>query len=135
MRSNWGAVHGSALHEIMEHYALAIRGTYEDGKKVLAKDKKKWKAWRARLKEIYFRGEDGTSIIDMAKPKDVEDTDKWCDGCRAPDGLETLCDITGEKLIDMVDKGCNGCPKSLYEESVKIMDKYMARYEPMLDHT
>lgn len=130
MRKNWGAEHGSALHEIMEHYALAIRGTYEDGKKVLAKDKKKWLAWRARIKDAYKRNEDGTAIYDYAKPKDVRDEDGWCDGCRAGD--ESLCDITGEKLETMQEHGCEGCPKALYEESIEIMERYMARYEPLL---
>jgi predicted RNA-binding Zn-ribbon protein involved in translation (DUF1610 family) len=130
MRKNWGAVHGSALHEIMENYANAIRGTTEDGKKVLVKDQKKWKAWRARLKEIYYRQENGISIINLAKSKDVQDDSKWCNGCSA--GGDALCEITGEHLSIMQDNGCAGCPKSLYNESVKIMEKYMARYEPML---
>lgn len=132
MESNWGAVHGTALHEIMEHYALAVRGTLEDGTKVVSKDKKKWLDWRERLKEIYYRKEDGTSIIDLAKPKDVANVDLWCDGCRKADGLKTVCDITGERLVNMVAQGCNGCPKALYEESVVLMEKYMARYAPML---
>ncbi len=131
MRSNWGALHGSALHEIMENYANAIRGTTEDGKKVKAKDKKLAIAWEDRLREIYYRNDDGSSIIDLAKPKDVNDESKWCDGCLSEDS--SVCDITGERLETMIEHGCGGCPKGLYEESVKIMDKYMARYVPMLN--
>jgi len=130
MRKNWGAEHGSAMHEIMEHYALAVRGTYEDGSKVLVKDKKKWLAWRPRIKDAYKRREDGTAIYDYAKPKDVGDEDTWCDSCQA--GGEALCEITGEKLADMMANGCQGCPKPLYEESMDIMERYMARYEVML---
>lgn len=131
MRKNWGAEHGSALHEIMEHYALAIRGTYEDGKKVLAKDKKKWLAWRARVKDAYHRKEDGSAIYDYAKPKDVADPETWCSSCQA--GGEAVCDVTGEKLATMQEHGCKGCPKPLLDESLEIMERYMAHYGPMLE--
>lgn len=136
MRSNWGAVHGTALHQIMEDYALAIRGTKEDSTKVLAKEKKKWLNWQLALKKAYKRGtENGQkdpdfAIWQLAKPKDVANEKKWCKGCLGKE--DALCQITGETLETMSEEGCAGCPKALYEESVKLMEKYVARHDPIL---
>jgi hypothetical protein len=131
MKSNWGAEHGSALHEIIENYALAIRGTYEDGKLIDNVDKLKWLDWPERLKDIYKRNAKGKALYDIAKPKDVADSTKWCKGCTSKK-KNALCLITGETLLDMQSKGCQGCPQSLYEESVALFTKYINRYDPIL---
>jgi len=137
LRSNWGANHGTALHQIMENYALAIRGTTEDGKKVSATNTKKWLNWQNELKRIYKRGTDNGqtdpdfAIFDIAKPKDVTDPEKWCISCQS--GKEdALCKRTGETLAYMNTRGCQGCPEGLYHESIKIMTKYVARHDAIL---
>jgi hypothetical protein len=139
LRSNWGAVHGTALHQIMEDYALALRGTCEANKEVTKTNTKKWLNWKLALKKAYKRGTDNGqkdpdfAIYDLAKPKDVADPEKWCVSCQS--GKEdALCKITGETLSDMQERGCNGCPNDLYNGSVKLMDKYIARYDPILQN-
>ena len=137
MRSNWGAVHGTALHHIMENYALAVRGTEEDGKKVSNIKKKKWLNWQNELKRAYKRGTDNGqsdpdfAIWDISKPKDVSDPDKWCVSCQSGKA-DALCKRTGETLNDMQEKGTMGCPEALWHESVKIMTKYVARHDAIL---
>lgn len=129
MKSNWGANHGSALHEIMENYANAIRGTLQDGTKVKAKEKKQWLNWQEELKKAYLLNKD-SAIWFLAKPKDVQDEDKWCDSCKAGD--DSLCEITQQKLSFMQENGCAGCPSALYDESVELLGRYVARYDPIL---
>jgi len=46
LSTNWGAVHGSALHEVMENYAIGTRGTHESGAVVLKDEKKELLDWR-----------------------------------------------------------------------------------------
>lgn len=137
MRSNWGAVHGTALHQVMENYALAIRGTREDGTPVTEEEKEQWLNWEEEVRKIYFRGTDNGqtdpdfAIYDLAKPKDVNNEDKWCENCKTRKE-NALCYVTGETLREMQARGCQGCPEGLYEESMELMAKYVARYKPVL---
>jgi len=137
MKSNWGAVHGTALHQIMEDYALAIRGTREDGTKLTKVEIKKGLDWKEALRKAYLRGTDNGqtdesfAIYDLAKPKDVENEKKWCVSCKSGK-KNALCDTTGETLAEMNAKGCQGCPCGLFEESLKLTQKYVDKYDPVL---
>jgi hypothetical protein len=136
LSTNWGAVHGTALHQIMENYALAVRGTHNDSSQLTPEETSKFLDWKTALKEAYKRGtkngqsKEDFAIYDIAKPKDVESESGWCDSCVF--GEDAPCEITGESLSEMKKHGCVGCPKSLYVKSLKTVSKYIERYDQVL---
>lgn len=125
MSTNFGAVHGSALHEVMEKYAMFIRGHDESGNPIADTA---YADWQQGVKDAWKRAANGKAIYDLAKPKEVAERTGWCQNCQQQSGL---CQITGETLDEMRKKGCQGCPKSLYLESVRLMDKFIKRYDPI----
>jgi hypothetical protein len=122
LATNWGAIHGSALHEVMEGYAIALRGTHEDGQATNKEDTAKFLNWRDAVLAAYKRNHKGFAIWDIAKTKDTDNPKKWCVACKAePKGL---CEITGEVMT-------KNCPKALYNESLELVEKYINRYDPI----
>lgn len=136
LSTNWGAVHGTALHFIMENYATAIRGIHEDGKVVTDEEKTTFLDWETAVANIYKRGtangqnSEDFAIYDIAKPKDVERKSSWCNTCSVDS--DKPCEITGETLKTMNNHGCKGCPKELYNKSMTVMKKYIQRYDKLL---
>ncbi len=125
LSTNWGAVHGSALHEVMENYAIGIRGTHENCDKVTKLEKKKLLDWKQGVADAYKRNDKGFAIWDIAKVKDTENTKKWCKGCQSdPKGL---CEITSEVMT-------KNCPRALYLESLELIEKYIDRFGPIFNN-
>lgn len=122
LSTNWGAVHGSALHEVMENYAIAMRGVHEDGRPVTDDEKAKYLDWRSNVLAAYKRNDKGFAIWDIAKVKDTDAKTKWCHSCKAP--TKGICEITGEVME-------KNCPKALYKESLELVEKYLDRYGPI----
>lgn len=123
LKTNWGAVHGSALHEVMENYATAIRGADEKGNKLDNALINQYLNWRDAVHNAYKRNENGKAIWDIAKVKDTENTKKWCKACQNKNN--SLCEITGEVMTN------KNCPKALYLESLELVQKYIDRYTPI----
>jgi hypothetical protein len=117
MKSNWGAEHGSLLHDILENY---VNGEDED--------------WMSRL----YRGYAGTletldrygnptimgSPLEWAKAKDFESKTPRCDSCPYVEVEEGVCGISKEPLDNL-----NGCPRDLFDGSVSMLENTMRRYE------
>ncbi len=117
LKSNWGASHGSLLHDILEKYA---NGADKD--------------WMNRLYKGYggvLITEDkfGASItlespLVWAKAGDYKDVKPECDGC--PFAKDDHCAINLQKLDSL-----KGCPRKLFEKSVKILHDVFRRYDPL----
>jgi hypothetical protein len=116
LKSNWGAAHGSLLHDLLENYA---NGDDVD--------------WTSRL----YRGYGGIldtldrygnqeimeSPLVWAKSASYHDKKPLCDTCPfAAD--DNTCSISRESLSSLT-----GCPRDLFEGSINMMEDTLRRYE------
>lgn len=114
LRSNWGAAHGSLLHDILEQVSLGqddwVSRLYSGyGGKLETKDK--------FGKDIVME-----SPLVWAKPADFKDKKPWCDTC--PHAAKEHCTISQERLDSLT-----GCPRDLFDTSVSTLQRVIARYE------
>jgi len=114
MKTNWGAVHGSLLHNILEQY---VKGEVTDHLEAL------YKGYRGEFEYDHF----GKRVLmatplDEAKPKEFAQKKPYCDSCPFKNGSE--CVISGEGIDELT-----GCPKMLFENSVKMLEKSMREYK------
>lgn len=117
MKSNWGAAHGSLLHDILEAY---VKDGVTD--------------WRDRL----YRGYQGIletrnrfgnmetmeSPLVWAKPKEYAEKPPVCDTCPYADTENNRCGISYKPLDNLP-----GCPKDLFDGSVKMLEDVFRRYD------
>ncbi len=117
LRSNWGAVHGSLLHDVLENYS---NGQDTD--------------WTARL----YRGYGGklttkdrhgkTEIMDspllLAKNNEYSDKKPYCDTCPYADHNDGVCAISLQKLSNL-----SGCPRDLFDTSISMLESTIERYQ------
>lgn len=115
LKTNWGAMHGSLLHNILEAY---VEGTLTDCIDAL------YRGYRGEFEHPGRSGEMETmeSPLGWAKPRDFAEKKAYCDSCPQADKNGT-CRISGESLDDL-----SGCPKSLFAESVDLMEKMKRNY-------
>lgn len=114
LRSNWGAAHGTLLHDILEQLSTGAD-----------------KDWMKRL----YRGYAGTletlnrkkvmevmeSPLVWAKSKDFQDKKPYCDTCPYKQGDK--CGISLESLDALT-----GCPRGLFDNSVSMLETTIKRY-------
>jgi len=122
LKSNWGAAHGSLIHDILENYS---NGNDLD--------------WGARL----HRGYAGTletlgrygdpevmeSPLVWAKPKDYAEKKPYCDSCPYASKDEGVCGISREPLDNLP-----GCPRDLFDGSISMMEETLRRYEDIWEN-
>lgn len=115
LKSNWGAVHGSLLHDVLENLANGVD-----------------KDWMARL----YRGYAGTlqtldrygkpeimaSPLLLAKTKEYQDKKPYCDTC--PYKQDNHCAISMQPLDEL-----KGCPRGLFDGSVSMLEAAIKRYQ------
>lgn len=115
LKSNWGAVHGSLIHDILENYSNNIDLD-----------------WMARL----YKGYNGTleaedrkkgkitmpSPLVLAKTKDFHDKYPYCDTCLYK--KDDHCGISLEKLDSLT-----GCPKGLFNDSISMLSSVIKKYQ------
>jgi len=123
MKTNWGAVHGTALHWVLEQYVNALRGHLQDGTKMSQKDIRYYLNWRDRVADIYkvnppFQENITFELLALAKTKEYNDIVKDCKNC--PLFKAKKCSITAKAPEEMP-----GCPKNLYEESLMLVEKML----------
>jgi hypothetical protein len=115
LKSNWGAAHGSLLHDILENLA-----------------NKEDTDWMSRLYRGYA-GELSTldrngqpeimeSPLVWAKSKDYQDKKPYCDTC--PYKQEERCGISKQALSELT-----GCPRYLFDISVSMLESTIKRYQ------
>jgi len=117
MRSNWGAAHGSLLHDVLEFYS-----NEEDTDWM----KRLYKGYAGELETLDRHGEMAMmeSPLVWAKVKEYHQKPKLCDVCPHAETDENRCGISHEQLDALT-----GCPKPLFDESITMLEKVMARYQ------
>jgi len=122
LKSNWGAAHGSLIHDILEFYST---GDDPD--------------WTARL----YRGYGGIldtldrfqkpaimeSPLVWAKPEEFAEKKPYCDTCPYANKEANQCDISLDKLDNLL-----GCPKTLFDGSISMIEQTIGRYEATWDN-
>lgn len=115
LKSNWGAAHGSLLHDILENYS-----SEQD------------LDWMSRL----FRGYGGTlktkdryqkevvmeSPLIWAKSDEYINKKPWCDTC--PHVAGEFCGISQKPLNNLP-----GCPRDLFDKSISTLTRVICQYE------
>lgn len=113
MGTNWGARHGTLIHNVLERYANGERDN-----------------WRDVLLEEYLRVDNKlqSTVFAHAKTPEYAERKKKCDKCPlfVPNGR--LC-----SLEDMPAEETLGCGSLLWNRSVKLMEKYLADYGHIYD--
>lgn len=116
LKTNWGASHGSLIHDLLEHY---VNGSDPD--------------WMNRL----YRGYGGTlQTMDMfgqfeimesplrwAKEADFANQKPYCESCCYKDGEHNKCLISQEELDKL-----SGCARMLFDNSITLMQKIINNY-------
>jgi len=115
LRSNWGAAHGTLLHDILEQVCVG-----EDADWV----SRLYRGYGGKLETKDKFGKDIVmdSPLIWAKPADFKDKKPWCDTC--PYATEELCSISQQRLDALT-----GCPRDLFDTSVSTLQKVIGRYE------
>lgn len=119
LKTNWGALHGSLLHEVLRRYAAGDRDwmthlyngyagelVYEDN---IGGDKKH------------------DSPLKLAKDKEFKNIIPRCDTCCFKD--KDRCLISKESLDQL-----SGCPKNLFQLSVKLLTETIDRYQHVFNN-
>jgi hypothetical protein len=114
LKSNFGASHGTLLHDILEHFSND-------------KDKdwvtRLYKGYAGKLETINKFGAVETleSPLVWAKIKDYQDKKPFCDTC--PYATKTHCSISQEPLDALT-----GCPRDLFDNSISMIETTIGRY-------
>jgi hypothetical protein len=119
LKTNWGAVHGTLLHDILENLS-----TGEDTDWV----KRLYRGYAGVL-ETKDRHQQPTvmeSPLVWAKSKDYADKKPYCDTC--PYVAGDRCGISRKPLNDLP-----GCPRDLFDGSVSMLEKTIRRYDGVWD--
>jgi hypothetical protein len=122
LKSNWGASHGTLLHDILEKYA---NGTDHDWMRRL------YEGYAGQLKTDDKFGEKITleSPLIWAKPADFAEQKPHCDTCPFRDSINGVCKISQEPLDKL-----KGCPKKLFENSIRILEGVFRRYNEIYNN-
>lgn len=115
LKSNWGAAHGSLLHDILENLA---NGTDTDWMARL------YKGYAGELSTLDRKGQPEImeSPLIWAKEKDYANKKPYCDTCPYKQGNH--CAISKQELSAL-----KGCPRDLFDESVRMLDSTIKRYK------
>lgn len=117
LKSNWGAVHGSLIHDILENYS---NGTDLDWTSRL------YSGYAGKLKTVDRQGEPVVldSPLLLAKAKDYADHKPYCDTCPYADNVHGVCSISLVPLDNLP-----GCPRDLFSTSIETLSNTIKRYE------
>lgn len=117
LKSNWGAAHGSLVHDVLEQYS---NGSDLDPIGRL------YRGYGGQLEclDRYQQPEIMETPLVWAKEKDYANKVPYCDTCPQAKVEEGICGISREPLDNLP-----GCPKDLFDGSVTMVEKVIARYE------
>jgi len=121
LKSNWGAAHGSLIHDVLEYYVNGEDSEWVD---------RLYRGYGGTLETIGRYGDPETmeSPLVWAKSKDFADKKPFCDTC--PYVGEDKCTISQEPLDALT-----GCPRDLFDNSISMVENTMRRYEEIWPRT
>jgi len=122
LKSNWGAAHGSLIHDVLEQYS---NGSDLDPIGRL------YRGYGGTLETLdrHQEPEVMESPLVWAKPKDYANKKPYCDTCPYAKNEEGICGISREDLSDLP-----GCPRDLFDGSISMIERTMSRYEETWKH-
>lgn len=114
LKSNWGASHGSLLHDVLENLANKADTDWMA---------RLYRGYAGELETLdrYGKPEIMESPLVWAKPKDYADKKPYCDTC--PYKQNEHCAISRQSLTSLV-----GCPRGLFDGSVSMLESTIKRY-------
>lgn len=117
LKSNWGAAHGSLVHDILENYS-----TGQD----LDPIGRLYRGYGGSLETLDRHQQPAPmeSPLVWAKPKDYADKKPYCDNCPYAKQDEYICGISREPLDSL-----SGCPRDLFDSSITMVERTIARYQ------
>lgn len=117
LRSNWGAAHGSLVHDVLEQYS---NGSDLDPIGRL------YRGYGGTLETLdrYQKPEVMESPLVWAKDKDYANKKPYCDTCPYAKVEEGICGISREPLDNLP-----GCPRDLFDGSISMVERTIARYQ------
>ncbi len=117
LRSNWGAAHGTLVHDVLENYS---NGNDSDWMTRL------YSGYGGTLETLdrYQEPETMESPLVWAKPRDYSEKKLHCDSCSYADQDANQCGISLKPLDELP-----GCPEDLFEESVTMITDVIKNYE------
>lgn len=121
LKTNWGATHGSLIHDVLEQYS---NGSDLDPIARL------YRGYGGTLDTLdrYQQPEIMESPLVWAKPKDYAEKRPHCDTCPYAMKEEGICKISQKPLDNLP-----GCPHDLFNGSIKMVEDTMERYESIWD--
>jgi len=123
LKSNWGAAHGSLVHDVLENYSNGEDTDWVD---------RLYRGYAGKLETLdrYQKPETMETPLVWAKTKDYQDKKPYCDTCPYTDEDTRSCRISGEDLNRLT-----GCPRDLFDGSVSMVDRTIKRYEDIWPNT
>lgn len=114
LKSNWGAVHGSLLHDVLENLANEVDTDWMN---------RLYRGYAGELATLDRKGQPEImeSPLVWAKAKDYHDKRPYCDTC--PYKQDDVCGISKQKLDALT-----GCPRALFDSSVSMLETTIKRY-------
>lgn len=115
LKSNWGAAHGSLLHDILENLANETDPDWTS---------RLYRGYAGELATLDRKGQPEImeSPLVWAKPKDYRDKKPHCDTC--PYKQDDICSISKQKLDALI-----GCPRDLFDNSVSMLEATIKKYK------
>lgn len=125
LKSNWGAAHGSLIHDLLENYSNGNDTNWLD---------RLYAGYGGYLETLDRYGEPEVmeTPLRWAKDKDFRDQVPMCDSCRYRDVDEmgdNFCMISREPLDKL-----SGCAKMLFDGSVSMMREALDSYIDVWDN-
>jgi len=123
LKSNWGAAHGSLVHDILENYS---NGNDTDPIGRL------YRGYGGSLETLdrYQKPEVMETPLVWAKTKDYADKKPYCDNCPYVKVDEGICGISRESLNNLP-----GCPRDLFDGSISMVERTIDRYKEIWEKT
>ena len=121
LKSNWGAAHGSLLHDILEHYSNSIDTDWTA---------RLYRGYAGKLetKDRHGKAEVMESPLVWAKPKEYAEKKPYCDTCPYAAHQDGVCAISQAPLNNLP-----GCPRDLFDGSIAMLESTIARYGNIWD--
>lgn len=123
LKTNWGACHGSLVHDVLEQYS---NGQDPDWVARL------YRGYGGVLKTLdrYQQPEVMESPLVWAKEKDYANKRPLCDTCPYASKEQNVCTIS-QKPLDALP----GCPRDLFDGSIKMCETQIEKYKDRWDKT
>ena len=117
LKSNWGAAHGSLIHDVLENYSNEIDLDWAS---------RLYRGYAGKLETLDKFGK--TVVMETplrwAKTKDFAEKKPYCDTCPYAATTQNVCSISQQPLDNL-----SGCPRDLFDGSISMMEETIERYQ------